>query len=49
MRRWEERPIEVANLLNPAFCGRLLYQSIVGHTEYESKSCLLCYTLLREP
>ena len=37
MRRWEERPIEVANLLNPAFCGRLLYQSIVGHSEYESK------------
>jgi hypothetical protein len=37
MRRWEERPIEVANLLNPAFCGRLLYQSIVGHSEYQSK------------
>jgi len=28
MRKWNERPIEVAYLLNPAFCGRLLYGTI---------------------
>lgn len=28
MKRWENRPHEVAYLLNPAFCGRLLYYAI---------------------
>ena len=28
MRRWGERSYEVAYLLNPAFCGRLLYSTI---------------------
>jgi len=28
MKRWTERPAEVVNLLNPAFCGRLLYDTI---------------------
>jgi hypothetical protein len=36
MRRWEERPIEVANLLNPAFCGRVIYQSIGGYRQAPS-------------
>jgi hypothetical protein len=26
MTRWVDRPTEVANLLNPAFCGRLLIE-----------------------
>lgn len=26
MTRWADRPTEVANLLNPAFCGRLLIE-----------------------
>lgn len=30
MLSWEERPIEVANLLNPAFCSILLRDSVVG-------------------
>ena len=36
MKPWEERPIEVANLLNPAFCGRVIYQSIAGYREAHS-------------
>jgi hypothetical protein len=28
MRKWSERSNEVAYLLNPAFCGRLLYSAI---------------------
>ena len=34
MREWEKRSVEVKYLLNPAFCGRLLYAALV---EYESK------------
>lgn len=25
MNNWENRPQEIAYLLNPAFCGRLIY------------------------
>ena len=31
MRKWNERPTEVAYLLNPAFCGRLLYNTIKSY------------------
>jgi hypothetical protein len=31
--RWEERPVEVANLLNPAFLGAILRKSIDGFVE----------------
>ena len=44
MKRWEERAIEVANLLNPAFCGRLLYESINGYRDHESRE--MPYALL---
>lgn len=35
MKSWNERTREVAYLLNPAFCGRLLYAAI---KEYEHKT-----------
>lgn len=35
MKSWNERTREVAYLLNPAFCGRLLYATI---KEYERKT-----------
>lgn len=35
MKQWNERTREVAYLLNPAFCARLLYSTI---KEYEEKS-----------
>jgi len=31
MKEWSERPVELANLLNPAFCGYLLYAAILSH------------------
>ncbi|MBF0555841.1 MAG: hypothetical protein HQK96_15045 [Nitrospirae bacterium] len=31
MKAWQERPIEEANLLNPAFCCVVLTSSIVGY------------------
>jgi len=35
MRNWNQRTREIAYLLNPAFCGRLLYAAI---KEYEKKA-----------
>ena len=35
MVSWQERPSEVSYLLNPAFCGRIIYNTI---SEYYSSS-----------
>lgn len=35
MREWRERPAEIQNLYNPAFCGRILYSMVV---EYQKKT-----------
>lgn len=31
MKSWESRPTEVANLLNPAFCGEILSNTISSY------------------
>ena len=31
MKIWSERPKEIAYLLNPAFCGEILYKAIEGY------------------
>ena len=33
MRPWTARPADVANLLNPAFCGRLLVSSVASYED----------------
>src|SRR6202521_325469 len=33
MRPWEDRPAEVANLLNPAFCGWIIFQCVKSHID----------------
>ena len=33
MKKWNERAQEVAFLLNPAFCGRILYSAIKNYSE----------------
>ncbi len=35
LRSWEQRPEITAHLLNPAFCGRVLYEAFKG---YKSES-----------
>ena len=35
MRAWEYRPDEVKNLLNPAFCGRVIYGTV---SEYQKRT-----------
>lgn len=32
MVSWQERPSEVSYLLNPAFCGRIIYNTKTSHT-----------------
>lgn len=33
MKRWDERPFEVKNLFNPAFCGLVLFRALQGYEE----------------
>jgi hypothetical protein len=52
---WEDRPPEVASLLNPAFCGLLCYMAVVDYRAQQpdgmpfSVSFLLLPFLLHEP
>ncbi len=33
MKRWDQRPFEVRNLFNPAFCGLILFRAFQGYEE----------------
>ncbi len=46
--RWEQRPVEVANLLNPPFCAILLREAIQAYEQKDSRgmSYLLIYLIL---
>lgn len=35
MRPWPQRPVEIAHLFNPAFCGLLLREGVVGFGEHD--------------
>ena len=37
MRSWENRSKEIAYLLNPAYCGKILYSSIKKYNETSLK------------
>ena len=37
MNKWDMRTHEVAYLLNPAFCGRILYSTIKTYNEILNK------------
>lgn len=38
MKTWDNRTREVAHLLNPAFCGRILYTTIDTHSKTADKA-----------
>jgi hypothetical protein len=48
MRRWEDRPQEAAHLLNPAFCGQVLYECARSHTAASGRGmpCALAFLVL---
>jgi hypothetical protein len=49
MKRWDERPIEIRNLFNPAFCGLVLFRSLSGHDEEDPRGMPFSLALLILP
>ncbi|MCB6543599.1 DUF6521 family protein [Desulfovibrio desulfuricans] len=33
MKRWDQRPFEIRNLFNPAFCGLVMFRALNGYEE----------------
>jgi Family of unknown function (DUF6521) len=49
MRPWSARPIEVRNLLNPAFCGLVLVRALRGYEENDVAGMPFSLSLLVLP
>ncbi len=49
MKRWDERPFEVRNLFNPAFCGLILFRALQGYEEENSDGMPFSLALLVLP
>lgn len=49
MKLWNQRPREIRNLFNPAFCGLVLARGIEGFTEEVSRPMPFSLTLLILP
>ena len=49
MKRWDQRPFEVRNLFNPAFCGLILFRAMQGYEEENSDGMPFSISLLVLP
>lgn len=49
MKRWDQRPIEIRNLFNPAFCGLVLFRAIQGYEENDPRGMPFSLSLLVLP
>ena len=49
MKHWDRRPIEVRNLLNPAFCGLVLYRAMAAFQEIDARGMPFSMSLLILP
>lgn len=49
MKAWSDRPQEVANLLNPAFCGRVIYHSVEGYAQQHHRNMPYALTFVVLP
>lgn len=49
MRRWDQRPFEVRNLFNPAFCGLIIFRALQGFEEENSDGMPFSLALLVLP
>src|SRR5262249_16424452 len=49
MKRWDQRPFEIRNLFNPAFCGLVLFRSLSGYEEEDARGIPFSLTLLILP
>lgn len=46
MRRWNQRPFEIRNLFNPAFCGLVLFRALRGYEERDARGMPFSLSLL---
>ena len=49
MKRWSERPIEIRNLFNPAFCGVVIFRALCGFEEEDNEGMPFSLTVLTLP
>lgn len=49
MKRWDQRPFEIRNLFNPAFCGLVLSRALQGYEEEEVRGMPFSLSLLVLP
>ncbi|MFV8603329.1 three component ABC system middle component [Ralstonia pseudosolanacearum] len=49
MKRWDQRPFEVRNLFNPAFCGLILFRAMQGYEEEDPRGLPFSLSLLVLP
>ncbi len=49
MKRWDQRPFELRNLFNPAFCGLVLFRALRGYEEEDVRSMPFSLSLLALP
>lgn len=49
MKRWDQRPFEIRNLFNPAFCGLVLFRAMQGYEEEDPRGIPFSLSLLVLP
>lgn len=49
MKRWDQRPFEIRNLFNPAFCGLVLFRALNGYEEEDARGMPFSVSLLVLP
>lgn len=49
MKPWDQRPFEIRNLFNPAFCGLVLFRALQGHEEDDARGMPYSLSLLVLP
>jgi hypothetical protein len=49
MKRWDQRPFEIRNLFNPAFCGLVLFRAMQGYEEEDTRGMPFSLSLLILP
>ena len=49
MKRWNQRPFEIRNLFNPAFCGLILFRAMLGYEEEDPRGMPFSLSLLVLP
>ena len=49
MKTWDQRPFEIRNLFNPAFCGLVLFRALQGYEEEDTRGMPYSLSLLILP